>query len=73
MGEPLDIVVCYAKCVLCQFGQHPGYQHTWMESEDLEHAGLPAPTTEQGWGELAVTRPCGCYCMRDMRDRRVVP
>lgn len=61
----MAISVCYAKCTPCQFGEHDPNPHSWMESDDLEHAGVPTPQTEQEWAALAAKDPCGCYCMRD--------
>lgn len=64
-----DAIVCYAKCWPCQFGQHDTYPkpHTWMDAEDIEHAGLTAPTTPEAWAELAKDKPCGCHCMAEVR------
>jgi hypothetical protein len=63
------VIVCYAKCTPCQFGEHPRDPHTWMESEDLEHAGMPTPSTEEAWLELDLSKPCGCHC----NQRQAVP
>lgn len=38
--------------------------YTWMDAEDLDHAGIPAPTTTEGWAVLAAEKPCGCHCQR---------
>ncbi|MDT5026627.1 MAG: hypothetical protein QOE61_3053 [Micromonosporaceae bacterium] len=58
-----DYIVCYAKCVSCQFGSCPGERHTWMDHEDIEHeAGVEMPTSPAGWFALALERPCGCHC-----------
>jgi len=59
-----DYVVCYAKCTPCQFGGCPDESHTWMDSEDLDHAGIAAPTSPEGWEALAKDKPCGCHCMQ---------
>lgn len=65
-----DYVVCYAKCTPCQYGGPcPEEPHSWMESEDLDHEGIPAPTTPEGWAALAKGKPCGCHCMREGGDR----
>lgn len=60
----MTVIVCYAKCTPCQFGECEPGPHTWMESEDLEHEGIPAPTTPEGWTALATKRPCGCWCQK---------
>lgn len=60
----MDVIVCYTKCYPCQFGEHPPNPHTWMATDDLEHEGMPVPSTPEGWAALAAERPCGCYCMR---------
>lgn len=61
------MLVCYAKCTPCQFGEHPTEPHTWMESEDLEHDNAVGDRTftnsAEDWAELARLRPCGCHCM----------
>lgn len=59
-----DYVVCMAKCWPCQFGQHDSEPHTWMDDEDIEHAGLPVPSTPEGRAALVEDRPCGCHCMK---------
>lgn len=64
-----EYIVCYAKCTPCQFGGCPDEPHTWMESEDLDHAGIAAPTSPEGWEALAKDKPCGCHCMREGGDR----
>jgi hypothetical protein len=58
------IIVCYAKCSPCQFGECEPGPHTWMESEDLDHAGIPTPTSPEGWLTLAAEKPCGCRCQK---------
>ena len=58
-----DYVVCYAKCWRCQFGQCTTEPHTWMDDEDIAHAGLKVPTTPAAWALLAAEKPCGCSCM----------
>ena len=55
-------VVCMTKCWPCQFDSHPGIAHTWMDADDIDHAG---PTTAEAWIMLAVNHPCGCYCQQD--------
>lgn len=57
-----DAIVCYAKCWACQFGQCTDEPHTWMDDEDREHAGIPAPTTSDARAALAAEKPCGCRC-----------
>jgi hypothetical protein len=57
-----EAIVCLTKCWPCQFGQHTDSPHTWMDDEDIEHAGLPAPTGHASRAKLATERPCGCYC-----------
>lgn len=64
-----DYVVCYAKCTPCQFGEHSDEPHTWMESEDLDHAGIAAPTSPEGWTALTKDKPCGCHCNQPGGDR----
>lgn len=59
-------IVCYAKCWPCQFGDHDDQPHTWMDSDDREHAGIPASTTA---AELAEQKPCGCWCLAEHRAR----
>lgn len=50
-------VVCYAKCVPCQFGQCPGGDHCWADQDDLDHAlAIGKPETAEG--------RCGCPCAR---------
>ena len=62
------VIICYTKCWPCQLGQHDGGTHTWMDAEDIEHAGnIPMPTTPQEWAHLAATHPCGCYCAKESR------
>jgi hypothetical protein len=62
-----DAIVCYAKCWGCQLGQCVDEPHTWMDDEDIVHAGLTVPTTTEGWAGLATSRPCGCHCMEEAR------
>lgn len=62
-----DHIVCYAKCWPCQFGQCTDEPHTWMDDEDIVHAGLTVPTTSEGWTALAKDKPCGCPCMTEAR------
>lgn len=57
-----NAIVCYAKCWPCQFGSHDTSPHTWMDDEDREHAGHPAPTTDEERGAFAANHPCGCHC-----------
>lgn len=54
------VIVCYAKCVACQFGSHfdPPKWHTWADDEDIEHAkntGQEDPSTSR----------CGCPCAKE--------
>jgi hypothetical protein len=59
-----NAIVCYSKCWGCQFGQCTDGPHTWMDDEDITHAGLAMPTTPEGWAALATEKPCGCHCNR---------
>ncbi len=64
----MTIIVCYAKCTPCQFGECPGYAHTWMESEDIEHDKTVAtPKSPEDWKALAKANPCGCRCMAGVK------
>jgi hypothetical protein len=68
-----DAIVCYSKCWPCQFGQCPPcVPHTWMDDEDITHAGLTVPTTGEQWDSLADERPCGCPCNR-REDLALIP
>lgn len=56
--QGVSITVCYAKCVECQFGEHPKPHapHGWADIDDIEHAaatGQPEPTGN-----------CGCWCAK---------
>lgn len=45
-----------ARCEPCQFGQHPGGNHTWANLEDVVHAlrtGQPDPANQK----------CDCFCV----------
>jgi hypothetical protein len=57
-------IVCLTKCWPCQFGQHTDTQHTWMDDDDREHAGIPAPAGHADRARLAAEHPCGCWCNR---------
>ncbi|MEU2724033.1 hypothetical protein [Streptomyces smyrnaeus] len=57
-GEQPGVIVCYAQCWACLFGQcHPEpVPHPWWDSEDVEHAeatGRPEPTGN-----------CACPCAK---------
>lgn len=67
MADGVRALVCWSKCWPCQFGECPDGPHTWMDSEDLRHAGVRVPWTRWGWRRLAVKRPCGCDCMQGVR------
>jgi hypothetical protein len=58
-GNP---IICYARCWPCQFGSHDTSPHTWMDDEDREHAGHPAPITADERDAFAAKHPCGCHC-----------
>lgn len=61
----MSVIVCYAKCWGCQFGDHPGGKHTWMDSEDIEFAeDVQMPTSPEEWDALAESHPCGCWCVK---------
>jgi hypothetical protein len=53
--SPGNAIACHAKCYPCRFGEHGTLQHTWMDDDDREHAGVPI-------GAAAVEHPCGCHC-----------
>jgi hypothetical protein len=57
-----DAIVCYSKCWPCQFGQCSDGPHTWMDDDDREHAGIPAPTGHAERAAFAAEHPCGCHC-----------
>lgn len=67
MPDPVPpLMIVYAKCWDCQFGQHSGEPHTWMDSEDIEYAKDVAwPETPEAWAALAATHPCGCWCLKE--------
>lgn len=52
-----DIIVCWAKCWACQFGQHfdPPEWHTWADEDDVSHA-LATDQPDPSGGR------CGCPC-----------
>lgn len=57
-----EVIICYAKCWPCQFGDHSTEPHTWMDSEDIEHEGMAPPQSPEDRAQLAAERPCGCHC-----------
>lgn len=56
------MIICYARCWACQFGQcfEPPQVHTWMDREDAEHAGVAWPMSPDQQAE----RRCACSCAR---------
>ncbi len=80
MSQPPDFskidwsqaVVCDAKCWQCQFAEtdaeHPAAAHTWMDQDDIDcDPKVEMPKTPEDWAALAVSHPCGCWCMK--RDK----
>ncbi|MFY1595457.1 hypothetical protein [Micromonospora sp. WMMD737] len=61
----MTAVVCYSRCWSCQFGQHEGGPHTWMDAEDAEFSPTVAtvPGNAHAWKALAETHPCNCWCL----------
>lgn len=57
-----NYAVTPTRCWSCYAAEHPAEAHTWMDSDDLEHAGLPFPTTAEERAQLAQEHPCGCDC-----------
>lgn len=57
----MGVIVCYARCWACQFGQHfdPPKAHTWMDEDDAAHAGVTLPVDPNEPGRL-----CGCDCAK---------
>jgi hypothetical protein len=52
------VIICWTKCWPCNFGQHPGGEHTWADADDIEHAqntGQPDPSSQS----------CGCWCVKE--------
>lgn len=50
------MIICYAKCEPCQFGDHfdPPEPHPWAGIDDIEHAA--------NTGQEEPTGNCGCWC-----------
>lgn len=61
----MTALICYARCWSCQFGQHEGGPHTWMDEEDAEFSKTVAtvPRNAHAWKALAERHPCGCWCL----------
>lgn len=65
----MTMIVCYSKCWPCtyaeDYSQHDPMPHTWMDDEDLEHAKATKQVPEDVTREqLAVSHPCGCWCVK---------
>lgn len=66
----MTIIVCYAKCWPCQFGDHDETPHTWMDDDDRDHAQKTAQFVERygsvmpTWEQLAESHRCGCRCQK---------
>ncbi len=61
----MTIMVCYARCWPCTFGEHydPPKAHTWMDDEDYDHA-VNAKQIEPGI-DLVKEGPCSCACAKE--------
>lgn len=53
--QGISFTVCYAKCVACQFGEHPEpyAAHGWADIDDIEHAEKTGRD---------VSGNCACFC-----------
>lgn len=60
----MTVLICYSRCWSCQFGQHEGGPHTWMDEEDAECSKtVTVPRNAHEWKVLAETHPCACWCL----------